>query len=100
MPYLSRVKTNEIWLKHGKSLPLKMNFLVLGSLDNSKFLEIFILLPFFKHEFFPLVDKKTSIWSGWKKLHKKASDEEKTNGQKCKESASTHNETKTIFVPK
>jgi hypothetical protein len=34
-----------------------------------------------------------------KKLHKKALDEEKTNGQKCIENASTHNEAKTIFVP-
>jgi hypothetical protein len=32
-------------------------------------------------------------------LHKKALDEEKKNGQKCIENASTLNEAKTIFVP-
>jgi len=35
-----------------------MNFLVLGNLDNSNFLEIFILLPFFNDEIVSLVDKR------------------------------------------
>jgi hypothetical protein len=34
-----------------------------------------------------------------KKLHKRALDEKETNGKKCIESTSTHNEAKTIFVP-
>jgi hypothetical protein len=62
-------------------------------------LEIFILLTFLNDEFFSLVDKRHPYEMDEKKLHKKALDEEKTNGQKCIESASTHNEAKTIFVP-
>jgi hypothetical protein len=73
--------------------------LVLGNLDNSKFLEIFILLPFFNDEKNSSIDKRHPYEVDEKKLHKKALDEEKTNGQKCMESASTYNETKTIFVP-
>jgi hypothetical protein len=34
-----------------------------------------------------------------KKTTQKGFGQGKKNGQKCKESASTHNETKTIFVP-
>jgi hypothetical protein len=34
-----------------------------------------------------------------KKLHKKALHEKETNAYKCIESASTHNEAKTFFVP-
>jgi hypothetical protein len=84
----------------GKSLPLKVNFLVLGSFDNSKFLEIFILISFFNDGKFSWVNKRHPYeMDENKKLHKRALDEEETNGKKCIESASTHNETKTIFVP-
>jgi hypothetical protein len=71
----------------------------LGSLDNSKFLEIFILLPFFNDGNFSWVNKRHPYEMDEKKLHKRALDEEETNGKKCIESASTYNEAKTIFVP-
>ncbi len=69
-------------------------FLVLGSLDNSKFLEILTLLPLFNDRKTSWVDKRHPYELDEKKL---ALDEEEMHGQKCIESVSTHNEAKPFF---
>jgi hypothetical protein len=54
------VKEKEIWLKYGKSLPLKMN-VFFGSwaiLTIPNFLEVFILLPFFNDGKLSWVNKR------------------------------------------
>jgi hypothetical protein len=72
-------------------------FLVLGSLDNSNFLEILILLPLLNDRKILCVDKRHPYELDEKIAPKKALDDEEIHGQRCIESASTHNEAKTIF---
>jgi hypothetical protein len=72
-------------------------FFILSSLDNSKFLEILTLLPLFNDEKNSWVDKRHPCELDEKNCTKGALDEEEMHGQRGIESASTHNEAKTIF---
>jgi hypothetical protein len=72
-------------------------FIILSSLDNSKFLEILTLLPLFNDEKISWVDKRHPYELDEKTAQKGLLDEEEMHGQRCIESASTHNEAKTIF---
>jgi hypothetical protein len=72
-------------------------FLVLGSFDNSNFLEILILLPLFNDQQISCIDKRSPYKLDEKFVPKKALDDKEMHGQRCIESASTHNEARTIF---
>jgi hypothetical protein len=52
-------KKKKIWQKYEKFTPLKVkSFFILGSLDNSEFLEILTLLPLFNDRNNSWVDKR------------------------------------------
>jgi hypothetical protein len=83
MPYPLGVKKKEIWLKHGESLPLKVNFFGLGQSLQFQIFGDFILLPFFNYGIFSWVNKRHPYeMDGKKRLHKRALDEEETNDKK------------------
>jgi hypothetical protein len=66
-------KKKKIWQKYEKFTPLKVkSFFILGSLDNSEFLEILTLLPLFNDRNNSWVDKRHSCELDEKKLHKKS----------------------------